>query len=92
MWIQKEITLTAVTRGFYLITEHVVRQLPELKNCRVGLLHLQLMHTSASISLNENADPDVRMDLAAFLDRLVPDGVAYFRYTLEGPDVYERPC
>lgn len=86
MWIQKEIILPAVPRGFYLITEQVVRQMPELKNCRVGLLHLQLMHTSASISLNENADPDVRADLAAFLDRLVPDGAAYFRHTLEGPD------
>ncbi|MCP5334304.1 MAG: YjbQ family protein [Oceanospirillaceae bacterium] len=86
MWIQKEITLPAVKRGFYLVTEHIVRQLPELNNCRVGLLHLQLMHTSASISLNENADPDVRADLAAFLDRLAPDGAAYFRHTLEGPD------
>lgn len=86
VWIQKEIQLPAVKRGFYLITEQITHHLPELALCRVGLLHIQLLHTSASVSLNENADPDVRADLAAYLDRLVPDGAVYFRHTLEGPD------
>lgn len=86
MWLQKEITLPEKRPGFYLITDIILQHLPEMQNYRAGLLHLQLLHTSASLTLNENADPDVRIDLMAFLTRLVPDGADYFRHVLEGPD------
>lgn len=86
MWLQKEITLPEKRPGFYLITDLIQQHLPEIQNYRTGLLHLQLLHTSASLTLNENADPDVRTDLMAFLSRLIPDGADYFRHVLEGPD------
>ncbi|RUR39077.1 secondary thiamine-phosphate synthase enzyme YjbQ [Vreelandella populi] len=86
MWHQQEIHLPELARGFHLITGEVVHALPSLAECSAGMLHLQLMHTSASITLNENTDPDVRHDLDAFMRRLVPDGLDYFRHTLEGPD------
>ncbi|WP_254275265.1 secondary thiamine-phosphate synthase enzyme YjbQ [Halomonas sp. 3H] len=86
MWQQTEIRLPAVERGFHLISERVEAALPGLARCRVGLLHLQLLHTSASLTLNENADPDVRHDMDAFLRRLVPGDLPYFRHTLEGSD------
>lgn len=84
-WIQKEIVLPAFPRGFHLVTEHVLTQFPELRQCRVGLLHVFIQHTSASITINENADPDVPRDLAMALDRLVPESWPY-RHTCEGPD------
>ncbi len=86
MWFQQEIHLSEITRGFHLITHEVTRALPCLNDIHIGMLHLQLMHTSASLTLNENTDPDVRHDLDAFLRRLVPEDLAYFRHTLEGPD------
>ncbi|XKE46899.1 secondary thiamine-phosphate synthase enzyme YjbQ [Halomonas organivorans] len=85
-WDQQEIRLAPRERGFHLITDEVVRALPGLVDLEVGLLHLQLLHTSASLTLNENADPDVRHDLDAFLRHLVPGDLPYFRHTLEGPD------
>ena len=86
MWCQQEIHLHEMTRGFHLITDDVARALPCLNDVHIGTLHLQLMHTSASLTLNENTDPDVRHDLDAFLRRLVPEDLPYFRHTLEGPD------
>lgn len=86
MWCQQEVHLPELARGFHLITDEVTRALPCLSDCPMGMLHLQLMHTSASLTLNENTDPDVRHDLDAFLRRLVPEDLAYFRHTLEGPD------
>ncbi|WP_046080443.1 secondary thiamine-phosphate synthase enzyme YjbQ [Halomonas sp. HG01] len=86
MWDQHEIRLAPRARGFHLITDEIARQLPALAELDVGLLHLQLLHTSASLTLNENADPDVRHDLDAFLRDLVPDDLPYFRHTIEGPD------
>ena len=86
MWCQQEIHLPEVARGFHLITDDVARALPFLNDVHIGTLHLQLMHTSASLTLNENTDPDVRHDLDAFLRRLVPEDLPYFRHTLEGPD------
>ncbi|ATJ82349.1 hypothetical protein BEI_1362 [Halomonas beimenensis] len=71
-WDQQEIRLAPRERGFHLITDEIVRALPGLADLEVGLLHLQLLHTSASLTLNENADPDVRHDLDAFLRHLVP--------------------
>lgn len=86
MWNQRQIVLSPRTRGFHLITDEIVDALPRLAELKVGLLHLQLLHTSASLTLNENADPDVRHDMDAFLRDRVPGDLPYFRHTLEGPD------
>ncbi|MCS7082649.1 MAG: secondary thiamine-phosphate synthase enzyme YjbQ [Bacteroidetes bacterium] len=85
-WVQKDLNLRPRPRGVHLITGEITAQLPELAWFSVGMLHLFLRHTSASLALNENADPDVRRDLEAFLNRLVPDESPYFRHRLEGPD------
>lgn len=86
MWQQQELRLAPRERGFHLITDEVVDGLPGLRKVSMGLLHLQLLHTSASLTLNENADPDVRHDLDAFLRERIPGDLPYFRHTLEGPD------
>jgi secondary thiamine-phosphate synthase enzyme len=86
MWAQREIPLPAMPRGFHLVTREVLAALPELAELRVGLLHLFLRHTSASLTLNENASPDVRRDFAAFFDRAVPENADYWTHTLEGAD------
>jgi len=86
MWHQRRIRLSPQPRGFHLVTREVERAVPELGELRVGLLHLLIQHTSASLTLNENASPDVRHDFAAWFDRAVPDGADYFSHTLEGDD------
>lgn len=86
MWNQQQITLAPHVRGFHLITDDIIRALPRLAELRLGLLHLQLLHTSASLTLNENADPDVRHDMDAFLRDRIPGDLSYFRHVLEGPD------
>jgi secondary thiamine-phosphate synthase enzyme len=86
MWHQREVRLRARPRGFHLVTDEIVDAVPELGRLRVGLAHLFLRHTSASLTINENASPDVRRDFATWFDRAVPDGSPYFRHTLEGPD------
>ncbi|MAM58059.1 MAG: hypothetical protein CMN25_12045 [Salinicola sp.] len=86
MWHRQPFTLTARPRGFHLVTDEVLAALPRLAEIRTGLLHLQLMHTSASLTLNENADPDVRHDMALFASQLAPENLPGMRHTLEGPD------
>ena len=86
VWLQREIRLDPRPRGFHLVTREVVSALPELRDVRVGLLHLFLRHTSASLTLNENASPDVRRDFAAFFDDAVPEDAPYWTHTMEGPD------
>ena len=86
MWFQREITLEARPRGFHLVTREIVGALPELGELRAGLLHLHILHTSASLTLNENASPDVRRDFASWFDRAVPEDATYWEHTLEGPD------
>ncbi|MEA2225651.1 MAG: hypothetical protein QOE67_933 [Solirubrobacteraceae bacterium] len=86
VWAQREIVLEPLPRGFHLITREVLAALPELAQVGVGLLHLFLRHTSASLTLNENASRDVRRDFAAYFDRVVPEQAAYWTHTLEGPD------
>lgn len=86
MWLQREVQLKSRSRGFHLVTDEIVRALPELREVRVGLLHLLLQHTSASLSLNENADPTVRQDFEAFFNRAVPENQPYYRHDDEGPD------
>ena len=85
MWLQRDISLRARPRGFHLVTEEVVDELPEMRDLRVGLCHLFIRHTSASLTLNENASPDVRRDFRAWFDRAVPEDFAW-THTLEGPD------
>jgi secondary thiamine-phosphate synthase enzyme len=86
VWIQRQITLRARPRGFHLVTEEVLSAVPELESIRVGLALVFMRHTSASLTVNENASPDVRRDFAAWFDRAVPDGADYFAHRLEGPD------
>jgi len=86
MWIQREITLDPRRRGFHLITGEVLRALPELESVAVGLLHLLLRHTSASLTLNENASPEVRRDFETWFTHAVPERAPYWTHTLEGPD------
>ncbi|MGH2949064.1 MAG: secondary thiamine-phosphate synthase enzyme YjbQ [Solirubrobacteraceae bacterium] len=86
MWAQHEITLQPRPRGFHLVTGEVEAGLPELGELRVGLAHLFIRHTSASLTINENASPDVRRDFEAWFDDAVPEGAPYWTHTLEGPD------
>jgi secondary thiamine-phosphate synthase enzyme len=84
-WFQQQLTLPEFSRGFHLVTEHVVRGIPELAKVRTGLLHVYIMHTSASLTINENADPDVPRDMETSLNELAPEDYPY-RHTCEGPD------
>ncbi len=86
MWIQREISLDPRPRGFHLVTRDVVGALPELGEVEVGLLHLLIQHTSASLALNENASPDVRRDFESYFNAAVPEDAAYWTHTLEGAD------
>ncbi len=86
MWTQREISLDPRPRGFHLITAEVVRALPELGSVAVGLLHVLIQHTSASLTLNENASPDVRRDFETWFSHAVPERAPYWTHTLEGPD------
>ena len=85
-FFQKEISLPAVRRGFHLITSTVEKALPELRNIRVGQLQVFIKHTSASLSINENADPTVRVDFESHFNKMVPENAPYYRHTSEGPD------
>lgn len=85
-WFQKRIVLQPKARGLHLITAEILAKLPELQRFQVGLAHLFLCHTSASLTINENADPDVRRDLETQLRRLAPDGAPHYTHTLEGGD------
>jgi secondary thiamine-phosphate synthase enzyme len=80
------IRLAPRPRGFHLVTGDVLEELPELQELEVGLLHLLIRHTSASLALNENASPDVRRDFETWFNRAVPEGADYWTHTLEGPD------
>lgn len=86
MWQQKTIRISPKSRGMHLITGEVLSQLPELAGFRVGLAHFFICHTSASLGINENADPTVRTDLEAHLNEMVPERAPYYLHTLEGPD------
>jgi secondary thiamine-phosphate synthase enzyme len=85
-WIQQEITLQARPRGFHLVTRELLGQLAELSAFEVGIAHFFIQHTSASLTLNENASPDVRSDMESHFNVMVPEDAPYYRHTLEGPD------
>ncbi len=86
MWVQRQIMLEARARGFHLITGELLGALPELGHLKVGLLHLLIQHTSASLAVSENASPQVRRDFETWFDQAVPEGARYWTHTLEGPD------
>lgn len=85
-WTQKTITVTGKKRGFHLITREVESQLPELGHYKVGIAHIFIQHSSASLTLNENADPTVRQDFESHFNELVPENAQYYKHTYEGPD------
>jgi secondary thiamine-phosphate synthase enzyme len=86
MWVQREVTLRPRPRGFHLVTREIESAVPELRSLRVGLAHLFIRHTSASLTLNENASPDVRDDFEAYFNEAVPEDAYYWTHTIEGPD------
>lgn len=86
MWIQKEICLKPKTRGFHLITAELLAELPELRDLKIGMMNVFIMHTSASLTINENADPTVRQDFESYFSRAVPEDEPYYRHHDEGSD------
>ena len=86
MWIQKTITLSPKSRGFHVITHDVLENIPELKDLKTGILQLFIKHTSASLTINENADPTVRTDLESHFNMLAPENQSYYQHTFEGSD------
>ena len=86
MWIQKEITIKAKSRGFHLITDELLAQLPELRKLNIGLMNLFIKHTSASLTINENADPSVRTDMESHFNVIAPENAPYYEHIYAGPD------
>ncbi|MBF0265306.1 MAG: YjbQ family protein [Gammaproteobacteria bacterium] len=86
MFIQKEMTLNSKKRGFHLVSSEIIAQLPELQQVKFGMLNLFIKHTSASLTINENADPTVREDFESHFNQFVPENASYYRHTLEGSD------
>lgn len=86
VWFSETITIPAKPRGFHLITQQIVEALPQLRDIEVGLMHLCLQHTSASLTINENADPTVRKDMEAFFNYCVKEDLPFYRHVYEGSD------
>jgi|TARA_B100000446_G_scaffold179165_1_gene193874 secondary thiamine-phosphate synthase enzyme len=86
VWIQKTITLSPKSRGFHIITHDVLENIPELKDLKTGILQLFIKHTSASLTINENADPTVRTDFESHFNMLAPENQSYYQHTFEGSD------
>lgn len=86
MWIQKTISLSPYSRGFHLITDRIVENIPEMSQIKTGLLHLFIKHTSASLTINEDADSTVRTDFESHFNQLVPENQSYYQHTSEGSD------
>ena len=84
--IQKTVTLSPKPRGFHLITDEIQQEIPELKEIKAGVAHIFIQHTSAGLTINENADPSVRRDFESHFNRMVPEDTSLFEHTLEGPD------
>lgn len=87
MWVQRQLTLKPYRRGFHLITDDIEQAISaELRSLKVGILHVFIQHTSASLTINENADPTVRQDFESFFNHAVPENEPYYRHTYEGSD------
>ncbi|WP_431110894.1 secondary thiamine-phosphate synthase enzyme YjbQ [Winogradskyella poriferorum] len=85
-FFQKEIKLQPYSRGFHLITSKVINAIPEIKQIKIGQLQVFIRHTSASLTINENADPTVRLDFESHINKMVPENQPYYKHTFEGPD------
>jgi len=85
-WYQKEIVLEQKGRGFHLVTDEILEQIPEIKKIKTGLMHILIKHTSASITLNENYDPDVRSDMEKFFNKTVKENEPWYDHNSEGSD------
>ena len=83
---QKEISLSSKKRGFHLVTEEIYRQIPEIKKIKTGIAHIFIKHTSASLTLNENADPSVRIDMETHFNKMIPENMPYYEHDTEGSD------
>jgi secondary thiamine-phosphate synthase enzyme len=92
MWQQVEIQLPVMHRGFHLITDQIEGALRDIKPVKIGLLHIQLLHTSASLTINENADPSVRRDMERHFAHMVPENQPYYEHVYEGSDDISRDC
>ena len=86
MWLQKNILVGPCSRGFHIITDLIINEVPEIEKINIGVLHLFIKHTSASLTLNENADQTVRQDFESHFNELVPENQFYYQHTFEGPD------
>lgn len=86
MWFQREFKLKAFPRGFHLITDKVSHEIPEIATVQIGLLHLFIKHSSASLTINENADPTVRTDMESHFNHFIPENASYYQHTYEGSD------
>jgi len=86
MWYQKEIILPVFPRGFHIIMDNILEEIPEIRDISSGLLHLFIKHTSASLTINEDADPTVRADFETHFNIMVPENAPYYRHTIEGSD------
>jgi secondary thiamine-phosphate synthase enzyme len=86
IWIQKEIILPPHSRGFHIITHLIENKIEELQNIRMGVAHIFIKHTSASLTINEDADPTVRVDFESHMNMMVPEQAPYYLHTMEGPD------
>ncbi len=86
IWIQKEIILPSHSRGFHIITHLIENKIEELQNIRMGVAHIFIKHTSASLTINEDADPTVRVDFESHMNVMVPEKAPYYLHTMEGPD------
>lgn len=84
--MQRQVTLNPRSRGYHLVTDEIARQVPELRDLDVGIAHVFIQHTSASLTLNENADPSVRRDFESHMRAMVPEDASYWTHTTEGPD------
>jgi len=85
-YFQKEIQLQSFSRGYHLITDSVISAIPEIAEIQIGQLHVFIKHTSASLTINENADPTVRLDFESHINNMVPENQSYYKHTYEGPD------
>jgi secondary thiamine-phosphate synthase enzyme len=86
MWFQKEVIFKARSRGFHLVTDEILNQLPEIKSIKIGMMNVFIKHTSASLTINENAAPEVRLDLESYFNHAVPENEPYYRHLDEGSD------
>ena len=86
MWFQKEIRLKARARGFHLVTDEILDQIPELRQISIGMMNVFIKHTSVSLTINENADPTVREDFESYFSQVVPENEPYYKHVFEGSD------